>query len=137
MGSVCSRQAVEPVVPPASNTPEPARAGRSPRPLLAAVSEAELKTCQAAVDELLDKTNAGPVMVRLAWHDSGTYDARITAVWPKAGGAVGSIMYKVTFYLECMPAAPLHNYPHPRIPQPNPTLENPQPEIEQAQGFGN
>merc|ERR1719261_445970 len=61
---------------------------------LESVTKDELKTCQEAVDELLDKTNAGPVMVRLAWHDSGTFDAGIKEAWPKAGGAVGSIMYK-------------------------------------------
>ena len=61
---------------------------------LESVTKDELKTCQEAVDELLDKSNAGPVMVRLAWHDSGTFDAGIKEAWPKAGGAVGSIMYK-------------------------------------------
>jgi L-ascorbate peroxidase len=30
--------------------------------------------------------------VRLAWHDSGTYDARISA-WPACGGANGSIRF--------------------------------------------
>ena len=61
---------------------------------LKSVTKDELLGCQKMVDELLDKTNANPVMVRLAWHDSGTYDASIDAPWPKAGGAIGSIMYK-------------------------------------------
>lgn len=30
-------------------------------------------------------------MVRLAWHDAGTFDANINADWPSAGGANGSI----------------------------------------------
>jgi catalase (peroxidase I) len=30
--------------------------------------------------------------VRLAWHDSGTYDVSIKE-WPKAGGAIGSIRF--------------------------------------------
>ena len=58
------------------------------------VTTEELLSCQKMVDDLLDKTNANPVMVRLAWHDSGTFDASIDAPWPKAGGAIGSIMYK-------------------------------------------
>lgn len=33
-------------------------------------------------------------MVRLAWHDSGTYDASIgTSKWPRCGGANGSIRF--------------------------------------------
>jgi len=58
------------------------------------VTKDELLGCQKMVDDLLDKTNANPVMVRLAWHDSGTFDASIDGPWPKAGGAIGSIMYK-------------------------------------------
>lgn len=30
----------------------------------------------------------GPILIRLAWHDSGTYDASISE-WPKCGGANG------------------------------------------------
>ena len=30
--------------------------------------------------------------VRLAWHDSGTFDVNINE-WPKAGGAIGSIRF--------------------------------------------
>jgi len=61
---------------------------------LQSVTKDELLGCQKMVDDLLDKTNANPVMVRLAWHDSGTFDASIDGPWPKAGGAIGSIMYK-------------------------------------------
>jgi len=44
-------------------------------------------------DELrafIDKMNCGPIMIRLAWHDSGTYDVSK----PGVGGANGSIRFK-------------------------------------------
>jgi len=61
---------------------------------LQSVTKSDLQGCQKMIDELLDSTSANPVMVRLAWHDSGTFDASIKEAWPKAGGAIGSIMYK-------------------------------------------
>ena len=39
--------------------------------------------------ELIDRTNCGPILIRLAWHDSGTYD-----VEAKTGGANGSIRFE-------------------------------------------
>jgi L-ascorbate peroxidase len=53
----------------------------------------QLKDCKAALADLLDKTNANPLMVRLAWHDSGTYDKSISE-WPRCGGAIGSIRFE-------------------------------------------
>jgi L-ascorbate peroxidase len=54
-----------------------------------------LAGAQQMVDQLLDEKNCGPVMVRLAWHDSGTYDVNLkNEPWPKAGGAIGSIRFK-------------------------------------------
>jgi len=49
--------------------------------------------CQKAVLDFIDKNNCAPIMVRLAWHDSGNFDKTISA-WPAAGGANGSIMYE-------------------------------------------
>eukprot|EP00960_Hanusia_phi_P067359 766611-Hanusia_phi.AAC.1 len=54
----------------------------------------QLKGAKKMIQDLIDKTNANPIMVRLAWHDSGTHDASIDAAWPKAGGAIGSIRFE-------------------------------------------
>lgn len=41
---------------------------------------------------LLDSISCNPILVRLAWHDSGTFD-RTVASWPECGGANGSIRF--------------------------------------------
>jgi len=40
----------------------------------------------------INEENCAPIIVRLAWHDSGTFDAGIL-VWPACGGANGSIRF--------------------------------------------
>lgn len=47
------------------------------------------KSVRSALTELYDQTPCMPIMVRLAWHDSGTYNAE-----DKTGGATGSIRFK-------------------------------------------
>ena len=42
--------------------------------------------------ELIESKNCNPILVRLAWHDSGTYDQRIKE-WPARGGANGAILF--------------------------------------------
>lgn len=42
---------------------------------------------------MIKATNSHPILVRLAWHDSGTYNKNI-AEWPKCAGATGSIRFK-------------------------------------------
>jgi L-ascorbate peroxidase len=52
-----------------------------------------LKGAQAMIDGIIDEKNCNPVFVRLAWHDSGTYDVNIKE-WPRCGGAIGSVRMK-------------------------------------------
>lgn len=49
---------------------------------------------QSMIDSIIDEKNCGPIFVRLAWHDSGTFDVNVKEEWPKAGGAVGSIRFE-------------------------------------------
>jgi len=56
------------------------------------VSAADLKGAKAELESIIDKTNSNPIMIRLAWHDSGTHDASIKE-WPQCGGAIGSIRF--------------------------------------------
>lgn len=59
-----------------------------------ATSVDELKSMKQDIIANLDKTNAHPIFIRLAWHDSGTYDKDTgDEHWPKCGGANGSIRW--------------------------------------------
>lgn len=71
--------------------PSVCRSVRSQTSLL--VSKSELQDAQKMVDAIIDKKNCGPILVRLAWHDSGTYDANVKGDWPAAGGAIASIRF--------------------------------------------
>jgi len=46
------------------------------------------------IDKLLKEKACGPVLVRLAWHDSGTFDKDVKGQWPAQGGAVASIRFE-------------------------------------------
>ena len=53
--------------------------------------EKELKKAKALVKALVEEKSCAPILVRLAWHDSGTFDNREHKSWPEMGGAIGSI----------------------------------------------
>ena len=53
-----------------------------------AVTVDDLKGARDMIDSIIDEKNCGPVFVRLAWHDSGTFDKDIKDPWPAAGGAI-------------------------------------------------
>lgn len=55
-------------------------------------SKAQLKEARKRIEELLSKDGCNPILVRLAWHDSGTYDKSISD-FPNRGGANGSIRF--------------------------------------------
>jgi L-ascorbate peroxidase len=57
------------------------------------VTKDDLIGAQSMIDSIVDEKNCGPIMVRLAWHDSGTYDMNVNGEWPTQGGAIGSIRF--------------------------------------------
>jgi catalase (peroxidase I) len=56
--------------------------------------KADIKACRRDLRRLIDTVNCHPILVRLAWHDAGTFDQR-TRAWPECGGANGSIRFDV------------------------------------------
>merc|ERR1719464_64043 len=59
------------------------------------VTQTDIDSAQSMIEGIIKEKNCGPVFVRLAWHDSGTFDISLTdsEEWPKAGGAIGSIRF--------------------------------------------
>jgi len=52
----------------------------------------ELRKARKMLVEVVRDKSCAPILLRLAWHDAGTYDKeRESLGWPNAGGAIGSI----------------------------------------------
>ncbi|KAJ7959153.1 Ascorbate peroxidase [Quillaja saponaria] len=54
----------------------------------------QLKGAREDIKELLRTTFGHPILVRLGWHDAGTYNKNIEE-WPQRGGANGSLKYDI------------------------------------------
>ncbi|XP_021759715.1 probable L-ascorbate peroxidase 6, chloroplastic isoform X2 [Chenopodium quinoa] len=54
---------------------------------------AQLKNAREDIKELLQTKFCHPIMVRLGWHDAGTYNKDIKE-WPQRGGANGSLRFE-------------------------------------------
>ncbi|XP_076911471.1 putative L-ascorbate peroxidase 6, chloroplastic/mitochondrial isoform X2 [Bidens hawaiensis] len=54
----------------------------------------QLKNAREDIKDLLKTTFSHPIMVRLGWHDAGTYNKNIEE-WPQRGGANGSLRFDV------------------------------------------
>lgn len=52
----------------------------------------QLAQARAELRAFINEENCHPIMIRLAWHDSGTFDAAVRE-WPACGGANGSIRF--------------------------------------------
>ncbi|KAJ6391672.1 hypothetical protein OIU77_025609 [Salix suchowensis] len=60
----------------------------------AASDPAQLKSAREDIKELLKSKSCHPILVRLGWHDSGTYNKNIEE-WPRRGGANGSLRFDI------------------------------------------
>ncbi|KAL2610659.1 hypothetical protein R1flu_029232 [Riccia fluitans] len=58
----------------------------------AASNPDQLRAAREDVKKLIAEKKCNPILIRLAWHDSGSYDKNISE-WPKRGGANGSIRF--------------------------------------------
>lgn len=73
----------------------PKASSRGSRFVVMAVSTEQVKAVRQKLNTLLDSTHANPILIRLAWHDSGSYSADAKdEPWPKPGGATASIRFK-------------------------------------------
>ncbi|KAL5704398.1 L-ascorbate peroxidase [Ranunculus cassubicifolius] len=54
----------------------------------------QLKSAREDIKEILKSKNCHPILVRLGWHDAGTYNKNIEE-WPQRGGANGSLRFDI------------------------------------------
>ncbi|KAF1871322.1 hypothetical protein Lal_00020114 [Lupinus albus] len=54
----------------------------------------QLKNAREDIKELLKTKFCHPILIRLGWHDAGTYNKNIEE-WPQRGGANGSLRFEV------------------------------------------
>jgi len=57
----------------------------------AAEKKKALVKAKGLVKAVVMEKSCGPILVRTAWHDAGTFDKNSGKAWPDAGGATGSI----------------------------------------------
>ncbi|XP_038989433.1 probable L-ascorbate peroxidase 6, chloroplastic/mitochondrial isoform X2 [Phoenix dactylifera] len=62
--------------------------------MCSASDPAQLKSAREDIRGLLNTSFCHPILVRLGWHDAGTYDKNI-AEWPQRGGANGSLRFEI------------------------------------------
>lgn len=55
------------------------------------VNVSELRAAKQEVSELIQSKYCNPILIRLGWHDAGTFDKNVAGAWPQQGGATGSI----------------------------------------------
>ncbi|KAL8482189.1 hypothetical protein ACS0TY_028373 [Phlomoides rotata] len=63
-------------------------------PKCAASDPEQLKSAREDIKELLKTKFCHPILVRLGWHDAGTYNKNIEE-WPQRGGANGSLRFEI------------------------------------------
>ncbi|TKY74259.1 L-ascorbate peroxidase T [Spatholobus suberectus] len=54
----------------------------------------QLKSAREDIKELLRSKFCHPILIRLGWHDAGTYNKNIEE-WPQRGGANGSLRFEI------------------------------------------
>ncbi|KAA0055442.1 putative L-ascorbate peroxidase 6 [Cucumis melo var. makuwa] len=70
------------------------RFSASSTPKCLASDPEQLKSAREDIKQLLKTTFCHPILVRLGWHDAGTYNKNIEE-WPQRGGANGSLRFDV------------------------------------------
>ncbi|XP_051124088.1 probable L-ascorbate peroxidase 6, chloroplastic/mitochondrial isoform X2 [Andrographis paniculata] len=63
-------------------------------PICAASKPEQLKRAREEIKELFKTKFCHPIMIRLGWHDAGTFDKDIEE-WPKSGGTNGSLRFEI------------------------------------------